>query len=331
MGFCQGKIAFLWLILVMKQVILFSPFLVTFYAILFPHMNSVFTDVIGHELQLGYLSQVLERGTWAHAYVFSGPRSVGKTAIAERLAAALLKTDVKGLGLHPDFMRLSRPLEETEGGRKRDIPTEEVKELCGRLSLAAMHGTKVAIIDDADGMNVFGQNALLKTLEEPSGNAIVILVTEDVDALLPTIRSRAVPLAFPRISTPVLEKGLIDRGVSPFIARESAVRSLGRPGVGLMLTEEGKLEALKEEEAKIRAFLAAPLYERVSLAGVIAKNAGAEEREKWLEDVAFALQSQLSDDTASRAAALSALLEARENLSQNVNTTLALEHIALSL
>jgi len=294
-------------------------------------MNPVFTDVIGHELQLSYLSQVLERDSWAHAYVFSGPRGVGKTAIAERLAAALLKTSVKGLGLHPDFIRIGRPLEETEGGRKRDIPTENVKELCGRLSLAALHGTKVAIIDDADGMNVFGQNALLKTLEEPSGNAIVILVTEDVDALLPTIRSRAVPLAFPRVSTPVLERGLIDRGVSSFIARESAVRSLGRPGVGLMLTEEGKLEALKEEEAKIRAFLAAPLYEKISLAGMIAKNAGSDEREKWLEDIAFALQSEISEDPGSRARALSALLETREYLSQNVNTTLALEHIALSL
>jgi DNA polymerase-3 subunit delta' len=294
-------------------------------------MNPVFSDVIGHELQLGYLSQVLERGSWAHAYVFSGPSFVGKTAIAERFASALLKTSVKGLALHPDFMRIGRPEEETEGGRKKDIPIDSVRELCGRLSLAALHGTKVAIIDDADGMNVFGQNALLKTLEEPSGNAIVILVTEDVDALLPTIRSRAVPLAFPRISTPILEKALIDRGVSPFIARESAVRALGRPGMGIMLTEEGKLEELKEEERKIRAFLSAPLYERMTLAGALAKGVSSAERERWLEDVASALQNELSVDPGSRARALSALLDTREHLSQNVNTTLALENIALSL
>ncbi len=294
-------------------------------------MHLAFQDVIGHELQLGYLSQVLERGTWAHAYVFSGPRGVGKMAIAERLAAALLKTDVKGLQVHPDFMRIGRPEEETEGGRKKDISIDSIRELSARLSLAAMHGTKVAIIDDADGMNVFGQNALLKTLEEPSGQAIIILVTDDVEALLPTIRSRAVPLAFPRISTPILEKALIDRGVSPTVARESAVRALGRPGVSLTLTHEGKLEELKEEERKIRAFLSAPLYERITIAGSLAKGVSAEERERWLEDVASALHGELAADPGSRARALSALLESRQFLSQNVNTTLALEHIALSL
>lgn len=294
-------------------------------------MHSAFSDVIGHELQLRYLSQVLERGSWAHAYVFSGPRAVGKTAVAERFAAALLSTSVKGLALHPDFSRLSRPLEETEGGRKRDIPTEEVKELCGRLQLAAVHGTKVVIIDDADGMNVFGQNALLKTLEEPSGRAVVILVTEDVDALLPTIRSRAVPLAFPRVSTPILEKALMDRGASEFVSRESAVRALGRPGIGLMLTGEGKLDALREEEAKIRAFLAAPLYDRMTRAGAVGKAGGQTEREAWLEDLAFALTKDLAHDPRGTARALSALLDTHERIRQNVNTTLALEHIALSL
>lgn len=315
-------------------------FLVFFVLYFVSSMHPIFADVIGHELQLTYLSQVLERKTWAHAYVFSGPSGVGKTAVAERFAAALLGVEegptqgsapTSRLALHADFMRIGRPVEETEGGRKKDISIDAVRDLCGRLSLAAVHGTKVAIVDDADGLNVFGQNALLKTLEEPAGNTIVILITEDVEALLPTIRSRAVPLAFPRISTPVLEKSLIEKGVSPFIAREAAVRALGRPGIGLMLTEEGKLEELKEEERKIRAFLSAPLYERVSIVGSLGKGVSAKEREDWIESVTAALQGELASDPVSRARALSAVLETRQYLSQNVNTTLALEHIALSL
>lgn len=291
-------------------------------------MHSAFGDVIGHELQLSYLSKTLERKSTAHAYIFAGPRGVGKTAVAERFACALLGTEqASALHAHPDFYRVSRPVEETEGGRKRDVPIAAVRELTARLSLAAVHGTKVAIIDDADGMSTEAQNALLKTLEEPSGHTVIILVTDDIEEILPTIRSRSVPLAFARVRSEAVEHALTERGTSPELAREICLRSLGRPGVALALLDMDAFQAVKDAEAQIRAFLAKPKAQQIAEVGKIAKDEGSEEREAWFETLA----RELRMDLPLRADALSALLDARSSLKKNANTSLALEHIALSL
>ncbi len=291
-------------------------------------MHSAFSEIIGHELQLSYLSKTLERGTTAHAYIFAGPRGVGKTAIAEGFASALLGLSADyALSAHPDFMRVSRPVEETEGGRKRDISIAAVRELTARLSLAALHGTKVAIIDDADGMSTEAQNALLKTLEEPSGKAVIILITDDIEAILPTIRSRSVPLAFARVRSEAVEGALTARGTSPELAREICLRSLGRPGVALALLDLDVYQSVKEAEAKIRAFLDKPKAQQMAEIGKLAKEEGSEEREVWFETLA----RELRLDLPRRADALSALLDTRTSLKKNANTSLALEHIALSL
>jgi DNA polymerase-3 subunit delta' len=287
-------------------------------------MHSAFSDIIGHELQLSYLSKTLERGSTAHAYIFAGPRGVGKTAVAERFAEALLGGSISA---HPDFMRVSRPVEETEGGRKRDISIESVRELTARLSLAAIHGTKVAIIDDADAMGIGAQNALLKTLEEPSGHAVIILITDDIEEILPTIRSRSVPLAFARVRSESVEHALTTRGTSPELAREICLRSLGRPGIALALLDMDVFQSVKDAESKIRAFLEKPKPQQITEVGKIAKAESSQEREDWFETLA----RELRMDLPRRADALSALLDARSSLKKNANTSLALEHIALSL
>ncbi|MFA5946342.1 MAG: AAA family ATPase [Patescibacteria group bacterium] len=297
-------------------------------------MHPAFSDIIGHDLQLEYLGKALERGNTAHAYIFAGPKGVGKMAVAERLAGALLgegsihgSTLTAGLRAHPDFYHVERPLEETEGGRKRDISINAVRELAQRMSLAAMYGTKVAIIEEADAMTTEAQNALLKTLEEPAGHAIIILVTDDIENILPTIRSRAVPLAFARVRTEALEAELEKRGTSHAMAREIGLRSLGRPGVALRLTDVEAFQALKEAEAKIRAFLAESKAKKIATAGKMGKDTGSDAREAWFE----VLARELRLDLPTSANALSALLDSRSALGKNANTTLALEHIALSL
>jgi len=295
-------------------------------------MHPAFADIIGHELQLSYLSKTLERGSTAHAYIFAGPRGVGKTAVAERFANALLgstpgSTPTSRISAHPDFMRVSRPVEETEGGRKRDISISSIRELTARLSLAALHGTKVAIIDDADAMSTEAQNALLKTLEEPSGKTTIILITDDIEAILPTIRSRSVPLAFARVRSESVELALTARGTSPELAREICLRSLGRPGVALALLDMDVFQSVKDAEAKMRAFLEKPRAQQITEVGKLAKEEGSEEREIWFETLA----RELRMDLPRRADALSALLDARASLKRNANTSLALEHITLSL
>lgn len=297
-------------------------------------MHPAFSDIIGHDLQLSYLGKALEQGNVAHAYIFAGPKGVGKMAIAERLAGALLEilgsihgSTPTALRAHPDFYHIERPVEETEGGRKRDISINVIRELAHRMSLTAVYGTKVAIIEEADAMTTEAQNALLKTLEEPSGHAVIILVTDDIENILPTIRSRSVPLAFARVRTEALELELQKRGTSPEMAHEIGLRSLGRPGVALRLTDSEAFQALKDAEAKIRAFLAESKAKKIATAGKMGKDTGSEAREAWFE----VLARELRLDLPTSANALSALLDSRSALGKNANTTLALEHIALSL
>ncbi len=290
-------------------------------------MHPAFSDIIGHELQLSYLGKALEQGSAAHAYIFAGPKGVGKMAIAERLAASLLAVAPAALQAHPDYYHVERPIEETEGGRKRDISIVAVRELAQRLSLAAVYGVKVAIIEEADAMTTEAQNALLKTLEEPAGKAVIILVTDDIENILPTIRSRAVPLAFARVRTEALEAELQRRGTSPEMAHEIGLRSLGRPGVALRLMDTEAFQALKDAEAKIRAFLRESRAKKIASAGKMGKDTTSEAREAWFE----VLARELRLDLPTSANALSALLDSRSSLAKNANTTLALEHIALSL
>lgn len=167
------------------------------------------------------LRRSVQRGRLAHAYLFAGPAGVGKSRFARIFAQSLFceRCDDEALdacnecsscrqmnaGTHPDFFHIGCP----EG--KNEIP---VSAFCGAgdkrgkeglihdLSLRPMAGTRrIAVLDDANRMNVEGANAMLKTLEEPPPNSLLILVAENLDAVLPTIRSRCQLVRFAPLAT----------------------------------------------------------------------------------------------------------------------------------
>ncbi len=296
-----------------------------------------FADIIGHERQTAYFSRVLAVGTLAHAYVFLGPQGVGKMAVAERLVASLLQVEPNRLGVHPDVVYLDRPVDEKTGEKKKQIPLELVRMACERLALSAFGGRKIVIIDEADTMTVQAQNALLKTLEEPSGNAVMILLAEDRSRLLRTIMSRSVPVTLTRVSTLKIEQGLIARGYTDKVASEAAKRSVGRPGVALSLADADILMAARKHSAEIDAFISAPRYERVRTIATLVKGDDAKSidgRQEWLLELCGALHSQIHAQDAPDPRlvnSLSTLLDAREALRDNGNVALALERIALAL
>jgi DNA polymerase-3 subunit delta' len=187
-----------------------------------------------------------------HAWLFYGPEGVGKELAALKLAQALTCPEApwEGCGTcssckrlekrnHPDVTWLM-PEEElvTRGlaGRSdfdhtpsRDIRIEQVRKLQERLSFRALESAhKVALIVTAHAMNPPAQNALLKTLEEPPRDTIIILVSSAPDKLLPTIRSRCSKAQFgPLPAEFIAQKVLAKRKVTPEVAAQAAAMAAG--------------------------------------------------------------------------------------------------------
>jgi DNA polymerase-3 subunit delta' len=160
----------------------------------------------------------------AHAYLLHGPAGIGKRALAERLMASLLcqrpsaAHDACGecksclllkAGSHPDNYIL-----EPEEADKA-IKVDQVRDLVSFVvQTAQMGGRKVVLIEPAESMNINAANALLKSLEEPSGDTVLLLVSHQTSRLLPTIKSRcqqqACPLPSEAMSLAWLAKALPD-------------------------------------------------------------------------------------------------------------------------
>ncbi len=177
-----------------------------------------------HGPMWGRLQSGWRSGRLPHALIFHGMPGVGKRAFAEAFAASVLcrNSDDKGrpcgicgecqlmaAGTHPDITRVEI-LED-----KKEIGIDQIRELREVVTLRSHRaGFKVVIVDPADAMNVNSSNALLKTLEEPSGDTLLILLTARFGALLPTVRSRCQAVAFPTPAAADAEawlRGVLDR------------------------------------------------------------------------------------------------------------------------
>lgn len=136
-----------------------------------------------------------EHDAVAHAYLFTGERGSGKRETARHVASHILGIDDTNLKAHPDFMALERSY---DNDAPRDITIDEVREFKKRLLLtAALGGWKVAILEGAELLSKEAASALLKILEAPAGQTVIMLIAERYGAVLPTIRSRAVRISFP--------------------------------------------------------------------------------------------------------------------------------------
>ncbi len=150
--------------------------------------------------------QLAGRAQHAHAYLLHGPIGIGKRALAERLMGSLLCQRPEGLeacgqcksclllaaGSHPD----NYVLEPEEADKA--IKVDQVRDLVSFVvQTAQMGGRKVVLIEPVESMNINAANALLKSLEEPSGNTVLLLVSHQPSRLLPTVKSRCVQQACP--------------------------------------------------------------------------------------------------------------------------------------
>ncbi len=174
------------------------------------------------------LSQAISRNRIAHAYLFLGPRAAGKFQFALRFAQALICErknfppcgdcpDCKQIQArtHPDLHLLEVEPDEDQ------IKINAVREFQKLLSLRPFQARwKVGIIKDAENLTIQAMNALLKTLEEPLPNTVLILTSSNRSRLLPTVVSRCQTLRFPPVKTELLVEILLrEQKLSPEKAR----------------------------------------------------------------------------------------------------------------
>jgi DNA polymerase-3 subunit delta' len=234
-----------------------------------------FSRIIGYERNIALLRRSLETGKLAHAYLFYGIDGSGMKETALALVEAIFCNGNDGCGEcsscrkvaglnHPD-LHIVQP----DGAF---IKIDQIRKLQKELSYRPFEAPKKAcIIEDADNMNISAANAFLKTLEEPSGDAILILMTTHVDAVIPTILSRCQQLRFPSLPTETIAAQLREMGTDHDSARIAAALAGGSVERAKEIVEGDWLQERKSLLEKLAA---------LSPEGVIQLFAAAEESAK---------------------------------------------------
>ncbi len=212
---------------------------------------------------------IAAEGRLGHALCLVGPEKMGKLDVAQQLARALLCQSPKQnkqacgecrscifikAGTHPDFLDITYEANEKTGKLFTNIVIDQIRRLSQWFSLTPQFGgAQVAIVHPADGMNYAACNALLKTLEEPSQNRFLILVTDKPGALPATIRSRCQRVQF-RLPEPAQGLDwLKQRGYSADIAGPALGAARGHPGLALDWLEHGGLQLRRDVQADMNA------------------------------------------------------------------------------
>ena len=291
--------------------------------------------IVGQDRAVSQFTEAWATRKLHHAWLFAGPKGVGKASFAHVAARRVLAEaagpsfSLPGLetdndhpivklveaGSHPDMRYLERQVNEKTGNLNRNIKVEQIRELAEFLSLsAALSPWRVVVIDSVDDLEPSGANALLKMLEEPPANTLFFLVSHAPGRLLPTIRSRCRRLEFTELDddamTSVLETQAPDlksgeRQQVIAMSFGSAGRALAFAELGLAKLEDAALAILRQGD---------PTNARRSdLASELGKKASADRYAAFL-DLAPSLIAREARalQGASRERALDAYEKARE-------------------
>lgn len=232
------------------------------------------SEIIGHERAIETIRSVLRSGRVPHAWLLSGPAGVGKFTTALAFAAVLLDPTSRPIaageiepevdsraqrllraGAHPHLHVVRKELtpfsrdDRVRGQLQRSIPVEILREFLIEPATMKAWGergamaSKVFIVDEAELMNESGQNALLKSLEEPPPGTVIMLVTSSEERLLPTIRSRAQRISFGPLSSNEMGRWLARMGVDLTAGQRRALDrfACGSPGAAQVAIETGMI------------------------------------------------------------------------------------------
>ena len=223
-----------------------------------------FKDVVGHRDIIQYIQDAVEQNKVSHAYILNGQRGSGKKMLAKLFAMALQcesgKSEPCGMcrscvqanhGNQPDIITVKHE-------KPASISVDDVREqINGDIMIKPYSSPyKVYIVPEADLMTPQAQNAILKTIEEPPEYAVIFLLTENADSLLPTIRSRCVMLKLRNIKDKLVKKYLIEQLQIPdYQAELCAAFAQGNIGRATMLATSEYFNEIKEEAIQLMKYI----------------------------------------------------------------------------
>ena len=320
---------------------------------------------LGQDWAVNLLSGQMAQDRLSHAYLFTGPEAIGKRTLAIRLAKAVNCQNPPGPGdfcdecracrgfanmAHPDLHIVRRE----EGDR--DIKVDAVRELSRMLALSPYEANyQIALLLDFERASVQAANALLKTLEEPPRNVMLLLTAESAESLPATIASRCEmirlrPMPVSRLADRLVEAFKVDKERAQLLSRVSG----GRPGYALRLNEDAELLAQREEWlGQLTSLLAQGRVERFAYAEKMSRDREGlrEALQVWLSfwrdlllrksEAAAAISnldregeiSSIAGKLSLEAArdALASIQETIHSLRGNTNARLALENLLLKI
>jgi DNA polymerase-3 subunit delta' len=223
-------------------------------------------DIFGQDAAVGVLQAALKGDRLPHGLIFAGAHGVGKATAAAVLAQVFLCENPAGVnpcqkcpscnamraGTHPDYHVITKELarvHDKSGTSKAtqiaiNVVRNELSAPAGRKTVLGRG--KVFIIEEAELMNTAAQNSLLKTLEEPLGRTIIVLLTDQSGDLLQTVRSRCQTINFARLQKDLIVAQLGKRGIPPADAENAAELCDGSLGTAIRWIEDAVLPPAKE-------------------------------------------------------------------------------------
>ncbi len=224
-----------------------------------------FADIVGQEQLREHLENAVRMGKVSHAYIINGERNAGKEFIAKTFAMAVQcenRQDVEPCGEchsckqalsgnHPDIIFITHEKPGTIG-------VDDIRrQINGDVAIKPYSGPKkIYIVSEGEKMTVQAQNALLKTLEEPPEYAVILILTDNVNTLLPTILSRCVVLNMKPVRDAQIKEYLMENmGIPDYKADICVAFARGNVGKARLLANSEEFDKVKEEAITLLKYI----------------------------------------------------------------------------
>lgn len=317
--------------------------------------------IIGHQKQWEFLLDKFNSGNLAHTYLFSGTEGLGKSFFAKEFIKFIncqgkekpcqscqncLSIDKES---YPDLLVIKSSNSQSslkEGQDKMEVDVSQIRDAQNFLSYKSYYGGfKAVVVDDADRMNQEAQSCFLKTLEEPKGKTVIILVSSKPQTLLTTITSRSQEIKFFNAKLEDFKKYLKSQGIDDKKAELIIKASEGKPARLISLLNDQGI--LKEEDKTLNDLLKIINYD-LSEKFVFAKKADLENGnldkilitfQKYFRNLLLAkvgAGNKIEDPKNFTPEKISKIIKLIEdlkykNLTSNINSKLALEILLMEI